>query len=94
MKRVPFSEVKKDLSRYIASATHEEIVITRHGRPVAVLIGFEDEDGWFDYRLEHDPRFIGRMEAARRSLEAGRGIPIEQVRKRFGTRRIENAIDL
>jgi prevent-host-death family protein len=84
MKRVPLSEVKDDLSRYVQLATHEEIVVTRHGRPAAVLIGFEDEDDWFDYQLEHDPRFIARMESARRSLEAGRGISIEQARAQLG----------
>lgn len=80
MKRVPLSEVKDDLSRYVQLAAREEIVVTRHGRPAAVLIGFENDDDWFDYQLEHDPRFIARMEAARRSFEAGRGISIEQVR--------------
>lgn len=80
MKRVPLSEVKDDLSRYVQLAAHEQIVVTRHGRPAAVLIGFEDDDDWFDYQLEHDPRFIARMEAARKSLAAGRGIPIEEVR--------------
>src|SRR5436190_18330784 len=84
MKRVPLSEVKDDLSRYVQLATHEEIVVTRHGRPAAVLIGFEDEDDWFEYQLEHNPRFIGRMETARRSLEAGKGISIEQVRTQLG----------
>jgi prevent-host-death family protein len=84
MKRVPLSEVKDDLSRYVQLAAREEIVVTRHGRPAAVLIGFEDDDDWFDYQLEHDPRFIARMEAARRSLEAGRGISIEEVRAQLG----------
>src|SRR5881392_3065920 len=84
MKRVPLSEVKDDLSRYVQLATREQIVVTRHGRPAAVLIGFEDDDDWFDYQLEHDPRFIARMEAARRSLEAGKGISIEQVREQLG----------
>ncbi|HEV8657576.1 MAG TPA: type II toxin-antitoxin system Phd/YefM family antitoxin [Thermoanaerobaculia bacterium] len=86
MKRVPLSEVKDDLSRYVQLAAHEEILVTRHGRPAAVLIGFEDEDDWFDYQLEHDPRFVARMEAARRSLEAGRGISIEEVREQLGLR--------
>lgn len=84
MKRVPLSEVKDDLSRYVQLAAREEIIVTRHGRPAAVLVGFKDEDDWFDYQLEHDPRFIARMEQARRSLEAGRGIPIEQVRAQLG----------
>lgn len=34
--------------------------------------------------LEHDPRFIARMEAARESLEAGRGLSMEQVRQELG----------
>ena len=84
MKRVPLSEVKDDLSRYVQLAAREEIVVTRHGRPAAVLIGFEDDDDWFDYQLEHDPRFIARMEAARRSLDEGRGIRIEDVRAQLG----------
>jgi len=84
MKRVPLSEVKDDLSRYVQLAAREEIVVTRHGRPAAVLIGFEDDDDWFDYQLEHDPRFIARMEAARRSLSEGRGIRIEDVRAQLG----------
>jgi prevent-host-death family protein len=84
MKRVPLSEVKDDLSRYVQLAAREEIVVTRHGRPAAVLIGFADDDDWFDYQLENDPRFVARMESARRSLEAGRGIPIEKVRAELG----------
>ena len=84
MKRVPLSEVKDDLSRYVQLAAREEIVVTRHGRPAAVLIGFEDEDDWFDYQLEHDPRFVARMEAARLSLDSGRGVSIEQVRVQLG----------
>ncbi|HEV2721717.1 MAG TPA: type II toxin-antitoxin system Phd/YefM family antitoxin [Thermoanaerobaculia bacterium] len=84
MKRVPLSEVKDDLSRYVQLAAREEIVVTRHGRPAAVLIGFEDDDDWFDYQLEHDPRFTARMDAARRSLDERRGIPIEDVRARLG----------
>jgi prevent-host-death family protein len=84
MKRVPLSEVKDDLSHFVQLAAREEIVVTRHGRPAAVLIGFADEDDWFDYQLEHDPRFIARMDAARRSLDAGRGVSIEDVRVKLG----------
>ena len=91
MKRVPLSEVKDDLSRYVDLASREEIVVTRHGRPAAVLIGFEDDEDWFEYQLEHDPRFIARMDRARRSLEAGRGIALEEVRQQLGlNRRSEN----
>ena len=79
VKEVPLSEIKDDLSRYLREAEMHEIVITRHGKPAGVLIGFESEEDWFDYRLEHDPRFLQRIEQARNSLRAGGGIRLEDV---------------
>ncbi len=81
MKRVPLSEVKDDLSRFLRLAEKEEIVITRHGKPAGLLIGFPSEEDWFDYRLEHDPRFLQRIEQARTSLREGRGIKLEDAEK-------------
>ena len=79
MKKVALSEVKDDLSRYLRLAEKEEVVITRHGKPAGVLIGFETEDDWFDYRLENDPRFLNRIENARKSLKLGKGIKLEKI---------------
>jgi prevent-host-death family protein len=79
MKEVPLSEVKDDLSRFLREAEKQEIVITRHGKPAGILIGFESEDDWFDYKLENDPRFLERIDRARQSLRAGRGIRLEDV---------------
>ena len=80
MKTAALNEVKDDLSKYLRLAEKEEIIITRHGKPAGVLIGFASEDDWFDYRLEHDPRFLERIERARQSLRAGRGIKLEDVK--------------
>ena len=79
MKQVPLSEVKNDLSKYLRLAETEEIVITRHGKPAGILIGFDSEDEWFEYRLEHDPRFLKRIQEARASLQAQRGIRLEDL---------------
>ena len=79
MKKVALSEVKDDLSRFLRLAEKEEVVITRHGKAAGVLIGFESEDDWFDYRLENDPRFLHRVDAARESLRAGQGVRLEEV---------------
>jgi prevent-host-death family protein len=79
VKKVPLSEIKDDLSRYLREAETQEIVITRHGKPAGVLIGFESEEDWFEYRLENDPRFLRRIEQARNSLHAGRGLRLEDV---------------
>jgi len=79
VKEIPLSEVKDDLSRYLHEAETQEIVITRHGKPAGVLIGFESDDDWFEYRLEHDPRFLRRIEQARNSLRAGRGTKLDDL---------------
>ena len=80
VKEVPLSEVKDDLSRYLREAEERQVVITRHGKPAGVLIGFASEDDWFDYRLENDPRFLARVEKARDSLRAGRGTRLKDVK--------------
>jgi prevent-host-death family protein len=79
MKKASLSEVKDDLSKFLRQAEKEEVVITRHGRPAGILIGFSSEEDWFDYRLEHDPRFLERIESARRNIKSGRGIRIEDI---------------
>ena len=80
MKKVALSEVKDDLSRFLRIAEKQAVVITRHGKPAGVLIGFESEDDWFDYRLENDPRFLHRVKVARKSLRSGRGTKLERVK--------------
>lgn len=79
MKQIPLSDVKNDLSRYLRMAEEEDIVITRHGKPAGILIGFKSEDEWFEYRMENDPRFLQRIEQARASLRAKRGIRLEDL---------------
>lgn len=79
MRTIALSEIKDQLSKYLRLAEKEEIVIMRHGKPAGVLIGFETEDDWFDYRLENDPRFLQRIASARQSLRAGKGIRIEDL---------------
>jgi prevent-host-death family protein len=81
MKKIPLTNLKDDLSKYLRLAENGQIVITRHGRPAGILLGFASEDDWFDYQLEHDPRFLKRIEQARASLRNGRGIKLEDVTK-------------
>jgi PHD/YefM family antitoxin component YafN of YafNO toxin-antitoxin module len=72
--------VKDDLSRYLRLAQEQEIVITRHGQAAGVLIGFESEEDWFDYRVEHHPAFLRRVAEARAALRAGQGVALEDVK--------------
>lgn len=79
MKKIALSEVKDDLSKFLRLAETEEIIITRHGKPAGILVGFASEDDWFDYKLEHDPRFLRRIARARDNLRAGKGVKLEDL---------------
>jgi hypothetical protein len=79
VRRVPLSDIKNDCSRFRLETEGEEIVIIRVGKTAGVLMGLASEDDWLDYQLENDPRFLRRIEQARRSLQEGQGIKIEDV---------------
>ena len=79
MRKAALSEIKDDLSRFLRLAEKEGVLITRHGKPAGVLIGFKSEDDWFDYCLENDPRFLKRIAMARESLRAGLGVRLEDI---------------
>ena len=79
MKKVALARMKDSLSKYLRIAEREEIIITRHGKPAGVLIGFNSEDDWFEYRLENDSRFLERIAEAREALRRGKGVKLEDV---------------
>ena len=79
MRQAALAEVKDDLSRFLRLAESQEILITRHGKPAGVLIGFESEDDWFDYRFEHHPEFLRRVAEAREAFRNRRGVRLEDL---------------
>ena len=85
IREVALAKVKDDLSKYLRLAAGEEIVITRHGRPAGVLIGFDSEDDWFDYRIENHPEFLRRIAESRSALQRGLGIRLEDLDPRPNT---------
>jgi prevent-host-death family protein len=80
MKQIALNEVKNELSKYLHQAEKEDIIITRHGKPAGILVGFKDEDDWLEYRLENDSTFLQKIEKARNNIRAGKGIAIESIK--------------
>jgi len=76
VKHVPPSEIGDNLSQAVRAAQARVIRITRRGKPAGLLIGFKDESR-FDRTLENDPRFLRRVERARSTLRAGRGVKLK-----------------
>jgi len=87
MKQVAFAEFRDHLSKYLAEAAEEQIVVTKHGKPAGVLTGFATDDDWFDFQFENDPRFLKKIEESRASVRAGQGIPWVRVKQEDDERR-------
>ena len=79
MIKVPLSKVKDNFSEFIKKAGKEEVLITIHGRPAAVIIGFEDEEDWLEYRLLKDEKFLARIAKSRQQYQAGRYKTLEEL---------------
>ncbi len=79
MKKRSMSEAKNDICSIIREAEKEEVLITRHGKPAAVVIGFRDEDDWFDYKIEHDERFLRKIAKAREEIRRGAYVTLDEL---------------
>ncbi len=77
MKTYAMAEARNDICRIIREAEKDSVLITDHGRPAALVIGFHDEDDWFDYQLEHDEKFLRRIARARKDVREGRFVSLD-----------------
>ena len=82
MKVVALREAKQRLSGCVVRAQRERVLITKQGRPAALMIGVEGHD-LEDVLLMQNPRFWKLIEA-RRSEPT---VPIHEVRRRLGLSR-------
>jgi prevent-host-death family protein len=79
MKTATLSDIRHNPGRQLKQATREQVVITRRGKPIGILIGFASEEDWFDYVLENHPRLEKIVAQARAELRAGRGVRLEDI---------------
>jgi prevent-host-death family protein len=79
MKIASLADVKTHLSAYVDQCiTDGPIVITRNGKPAAVLISPIDDQDLEDLLLARSPRFQAVLEKSRRSLKKGKGLTEEE----------------
>ena len=79
MKTHTMTEAKNDICSIVREAEKEQVLITRHGRPAAIVIGFRDEDEWFDYKVEHDEKFLQRIAKARKEIREGHFVTLDEL---------------
>jgi prevent-host-death family protein len=83
---LPLAEIKKRLSEIVDGVEdrHDRVVLTRHGRPAAVIIS-PDELESLEETLEilSDPKALTAIRAAEAEIDAGKGIGGDELRAKY-----------
>jgi len=82
MKTVPVRDLQKKLKQSIDEAQGDRVVITRRGKPTALLLGVEGKD-WETVILETDPTFWKLIQQRRKEPT----IPIKELKARLNRKR-------
>ena len=75
MKIASVADVKARLSAYLKESQQGPVVVTRNGKPVAVLLAVTDEDELERLLLAHSPKFQAILGKSRRQIDETGGIP-------------------
>ena len=63
----------------------DRFVITRHGKPVMVMMGIDDYESLIEtLDILNDPMTMRRLKRAEREMKKGLGIPWEKAKKKLG----------
>ena len=77
MKIAPIAEIKAHLSAYVKESEKGPIVVTKNGRPVAMLVAVSNEDELERLILAHSPKLREILDAAEQRIQEGEGIAHE-----------------
>ena len=65
MKKASIQDLQKHAEEFVARAQKDRVVITRRGKPAAVLVGVNKAD-WETVALQTDPKFWRLIRARRK----------------------------
>jgi prevent-host-death family protein len=89
MKIASIAEVKANLSAYVRASEAELVVITRNGKPVAVLLPMEDEEELERLALAYSKRFQALLTEARHQIATTGGVPHADFWREMGDEQAE-----
>lgn len=83
---LPLAEIKARLSEMVdrVEHQHDRIILTRNGRPAAVLVSPDELDALEDtLDLLSDPAAMAEIRRAREEIAAGDVIDADELRRRY-----------
>jgi prevent-host-death family protein len=84
MKIAPVADVKARFSAYLKESEEGPVIVTRNGRPVAVLISMEDEGELERIILAYSPKFQTLLERSKNQIQDRGGISHKDFWKEVG----------
>jgi prevent-host-death family protein len=79
MNIAPLADVKARFSAYIKQLQKAPVIVTKNGRPVAVMIGISDTDDLERIMLAISPRFQALLDKAENRIQETGGISHDEV---------------
>ncbi|MEL6248589.1 MAG: prevent-host-death protein [Cyanobacteria bacterium J06648_16] len=61
MKQISIEEAATDLLGYFQQAKEDTVIVTKEGKPVGLIIGFGDDDDWWEQLLLKHPPFLEHL---------------------------------
>ena len=83
MKIASVAEVKSQFSAFLKASENGPVVVTRNGRPVAVIVGVQDEDEIERLLMAYSPRLRAILERSRQQFRDGQWLSEEQFWAQF-----------
>jgi len=84
---IPFTEARASLSELLddVAARHEHVVITRKGRPAAIVVSLEEWEA-VEETLEilQDDEMLASLRESEEDVKAGRLFSLDEVRRELG----------
>lgn len=77
MRIASVADVKAKFSGYIKASEEGPVVVTKNGRPVALLLSVKDEEEIERLLLAYSPKFKNILHVAERQVREGKGIKHE-----------------
>jgi prevent-host-death family protein len=86
MKVAPIADVKARFSKYVEECVEGPVIVTKNGRPAAVLLAVPDREELERLVLAHTPRFAALLDAAHARIKRSGGVRHEDFWKATGNK--------
>jgi prevent-host-death family protein len=78
MKIASVADIKAQFSAFLKSSEDSPVVVKRNGRPVAVIVGVQDEDEIERLLMAYSPRLHAILQRSRKQIQHGEVLSHEE----------------